>query len=333
VFLRLIVLLAFLVSPLAMTGCVIVPISLPSPPSVQEVVYERGSGWRPKKIAIIDISGVLTSGRAGDGWFSSDSSVVDLSKKLKMAENDNQIEAVILRINTPGGGVTASDIMYRMVKDFREETGKPVYVSMQSMSTSGGYYVAMGGDEIYASPTTVTGSIGVIATFPEIRGLMDKIGLEMNAITSGRNKDAGAFYKEMSDDDRALYQSMVDEFYNRFVDVVAENRTNLNRNDLEHLADGRIYTGPQAYEAGLVDGVAYLDELIEIVKDEQSLRRPRVVILTRTNRNTAESPYAGSKKESAPQASTGSIEVNLMRIDAQELLNPAPEAFNYLWVP
>lgn len=329
---RLFLCLIALVAPLILSGCVIIPISLPSSPSLQEVTYQRGSGWRPRKIAIIDVSGVLTSGGQRETWFGSDSSVVDLTKKLALAEGDSSIRAIILRVDTPGGGVTASDLMYRELKEFREETGIPIYVSMQSLATSGGYYISMAADKVYASPTTITGSIGVIAAFPEIRGLMDKVGVEMNAIKSGDNKDAGAFYKSMTDEEREIYQGLVEDLFGRFVEIVAANRTQLNNDDITMLADGRLYTAQQALDFGLIDGVAYLDDLIDIVAEEQDLRNPRVVLLTRSTTSRADSPYV-QRRSAEPPATSEGTQVNLLNVNVRELIQVTPEAFNYLWVP
>lgn len=325
---RLLRLAALAVTACLLAGCVIIPIGLPSPPEVKQVVYKRGSGWKPDKIAIIEVSGVLRSGGEGEGFFSSDSSVVDLSKKLKVARQDKSIKAVILRVDTPGGGVTASDLMYHELKRFRKDRKIPVYVSMQTVAASGGYYVSMGADKIYATPTTLTGSIGVIGTFPEAKGLMGKIGLDVNAIKSGGNKDAGAFYREMSEEDRQLYQAIIDDYFNQFLSIVLENRTDVAEDEMAKAADGRVYTATQAQAAGLIDGIMYLEEVIEKVKEENHLKKPSVVIIKRTGRSSTDSLYATS----APgEARTGDL--NLLKVDAHRWLNPAPEVFNYLWIP
>lgn len=319
---RIISLFSLLFAAIFMTGCITV--SLPDS-ELRQVTIEPGDGFSPDKIAIIEVAGVLSDSGSGDGFFSRDGSIVDLAKKLSMAEKDSKIKAVVLRLNTPGGGVTASDIMYHEIKKFREESEKPVYVSMQTVAASGGYYIAMASDRIYATPTTITGSIGVIATFPEIDGLMNRFGVEMNAITSGDNKDAGAFYKQMDPDERQIFQSLVDDMYGQFVQVIQANRTDLTTDQISEAADGRVYTANQALELGLIDEIMYLDEVLEDIEDREGLDEPEVIIIRRGSGPRGETVYAASPKPTT---------VNLMsiEIDRWQAMNNR-EVFNYLWIP
>lgn len=309
---------------LGSTGCINVSGAF-GPGDIREVVYEQGGSFSPSKIAIIDVSGVISGGGEGEGFFDSDSTVVSLSKKLHRAGEDPRVKAVILRIDSPGGGVNASDTMHREVVRFREEYNVPVYASMQTLAASGGFYVAMGCDHVYAHPTTVTGSIGVISVFPGASGLMDKIGFRMNALTTGKYKDSGAFYRDFTAEDRAYYQAIIDNMYARFIGVVEANRTNLTHEQVLELADGRVYTADQALEAGLIDGIKYLDEMVDLVAKEQKLRNPRVVILKRSSSPTTESLYARSP---APV-----VNYNLLNLDMDARMEKSGEAFNYLWVP
>ena len=135
---------------------------------------------------------------------------------------DKDVRAVVLRINSPGGGVTATDLMYGEVLRFRAQTGKPVIAAMLDVAASGGYYLACAADTIYAQPTTVTGSIGVIMMAPEFAGTMQKIGVRVNVIKSGEMKDMGSPFREMNEQDRAVLQGLIDGMYARFLDVVAE---------------------------------------------------------------------------------------------------------------
>jgi len=319
---RITLLFSLIFAAIFMTGCITV--SLPDS-ELRQVTIEPGDGFSPDKIAIIEVAGVLSDSGSGDGFFSRDGSIVDLAKKLSMAEKDSKIKAVVLRLNTPGGGVTASDIMYHEIKKFREESEKPVYVSMQTVAASGGYYIAMASDRIYATPTTITGSIGVIATFPEIDGLMNRFGVEMNAITSGDNKDAGAFYKQMAPDEREIFQSLVDDMYGQFVEVIQNNRTDLTSDQIAQAADGRVYTANQALEIGLIDEIMYLDEVLEDIEEREGLDEPEVVIIRRASNPRGETVYAAS-----PEPTT----VNLMsiEIDRWQAMNNR-EVFNYLWIP
>lgn len=293
----------------------------------QAVTIEQGSGFGRSKIAVVDISGVLTDTGPGNGFMDSDSSVVSLSKKLDYIKNDRRVKAVVLRVNTPGGGVTASDIMYNMLTKFSEEENIPVYVSMQSVSASGGYYISMAAKEIYATPTTITGSIGVIATFPEVDGLMGKVGLNMNAITSGKNKDTGAFYKKMTAEDRQLYQDVVNQMYGQFLEVVGKNRTNLNAEQIKTLADGRIYTATQAKEAGLIDGILYLEDVIERVKANEKLSSPEVYLIKQGSASANDTAYASAHTPTTTQYNLLNVDVDRWNALGHN------EVFSYLWMP
>ena len=309
---------------LLLQGCVIIPISLPTMPTDQEVMYKEGKGR--DKVAIIDVSGVLTSGGSADSFFSSDSSVVSLTKKLEIARKDKRIKAIILRVDSPGGGVTASDIMYRELMRFKADRDIPIYVSMQNLAASGGYYISMAGDRIYAHPTSITGSIGVIAMFPEVKGFLDMAGIKINALRTGEMKDAGAFYDHMTDEEHALYQAVIEDMFDQFVAVIVKNRQNLTEAEIRTAADGRIYTARQAVDLGLIDGVAYLDEVIDLAKEAVG-RDPDVVLIIRTNREEASTAYATAE---TPAAGT---QFNLLNLDVKSLGAPSTEVFQFLWTP
>lgn len=311
------------------SGCVIIPISgLGGRTPYEEVELKRG-GFGAGKILVLDIEGVIDGGSGSDGFFGSDSMVVQATEKLRKAERDDSIRAVVLRVDSPGGGVTASDVIYREVMRYKQKTKTPVYVSMLDLAASGGYYISMAGDEVYASPTTVTGSIGVIAMFPQLTGLGDKIGVSMEVVKSGANKDMGAPWHRMGAEERAILQSVIDEMYNKFTGIVAQNRTKLDPARVRELADGRIYTGEQALNLGLVDGLMYLDEVIDHAAKETGGGRPRVVLYKKTSSKTADSIYVSSRVP-APQASTS--QVGLVNIDGMPAAKSGP-VFQYLWVP
>ena len=179
------------------------------------------------------------------------------ARLLKQAAVNPNIKAVVVHINSSGGSVVASDRIYRMLLDFE----KPVVIWMDEMAASGGYYIACGGDYIFAHPSTLTGSIGVISRFLRVQELMDKVGVEAEVIASGPGKDIGSPFREMTDEERALWKGIINETYDGFVEVVAQAR-HLPLEKVRELADGRIYTGRQALEAGLVDAVGTLDDAI-----------------------------------------------------------------------
>lgn len=201
------------------------------------------------KIGVIQLVGPITSS-------------YKVVKQLKQYEENRSVKAIILRIESPGGGVVASQEIYNKVKDIRDK-GKPVVVSMGSVAASGGYYIACGGDTIMANPGTATGSIGVIAEFFTWRELFEKIGIEFDVIKSGRYKDTGSPHRNLTPGDRQYLQGLVDNIHQQFIEVVAKER-NLSINKVHRLADGRVFTGMQAREVGLVDLIGDYQDAIKL---------------------------------------------------------------------
>lgn len=176
--------------------------------------------------------------------------------------SDDRNKGIILYLDTPGGSVYASDELYFAIKDYQEMTRRPVYAAMQSMAASGGYYISAPCDKIYANRNCFTGSIGVtLGEMYDVTGLMEKLGIKSEAITSGRNKAMGSETQVMTDEQRAIFQSLVDEAYDQFVGIVAEGR-NMDEARVRELADGRIYTAKQAQDNGLIDEIGTYDECV-----------------------------------------------------------------------
>ena len=201
------------------------------------------------RIGIAELEGVILDSRS-------------MVQKLIRLRDSDGIRAVVLRIDTPGGGVAASQEIFEAVKSIRS-SGKPVVVSMGSVAASGGYYIACGADSILAVSGTTTGSIGVILEVPNFKGLFEKIGIRFNVIKSGIFKDTGSPYRDMTSNEKKYLQKYIDDAYNQFVDVVAENR-NLKKEDVLAIADGRIFTGKQAIDLGLVDAIGDYQDAIKL---------------------------------------------------------------------
>ncbi|MEO8377450.1 MAG: signal peptide peptidase SppA [Candidatus Sumerlaeota bacterium] len=314
-------------------GCIFIqnPLGLP-PAEFQEVTVRGGS--RSQKILMLDVDGVITSG-AGEGnpLFGTEQSTVNqVTEKLAKARRDKSIKAVILRVDSPGGGVTASDVIYQKLKKFKADTNLPIYVSMLDLAASGGFYISMAGDELYVHPTTITGSIGVIAMFPQFEGLGEKIGVYMEILKSGENKDLTGGFKNMTEGQRAILQQMIDEMYGRFVSVVHEGRPKLEESKIRELADGRIYTAQQAVDNGLVDGVKYTDEVVDLARQHIGNLKARVVMYRKTNAQKFDSVYA-KMPNPAPEAKVAPTNISLLNIDAKALVQQGNPIFNYLWVP
>lgn len=192
---------------------------------------------RGEKVALLPIEGVILESET----------VID---QLKEFARDNSVKAIVLRLNTPGGGVGPSQEIYEEVRKLR---GKKVIVaSMGALAASGGYYIACAADKIVANPGTITGSIGVIMKFMNVEDLAEKIGVRGYVIKSGEFKDIGSPVREMGPEERALIQGVIDNVHSQFVDAVAQGR-NLDREEVAAIADGRIFSGAQAMELGLVD--------------------------------------------------------------------------------
>ena len=206
-------------------------------------------GISGNKIGLIELEGIILSSRS-------------VIQKLQRLQENDAISAIVLRIDSPGGGVAASQEIYEAVKSVRE-SGKPIVVSMGSVAASGGYYVACGADSILANPGTTTGSIGVILEVPNFKGLLEKIGIEFLVVKSGKFKDTGSPYRDITDTERRYLQNYIDDAFEQFVDVVAENR-NLEIEKVHSVADGRVFTGKQALELGLIDKLGDYTDAIEL---------------------------------------------------------------------
>lgn len=313
---------------LNLTGCapwslLITPV--PSDRSLSEKVVLRESLWTGKKIALIDVSGILRNTRSASLiGVEGDNPVSQFKEQLDKAANDDAVRAVVLRINTPGGSVTASDIMHEEVRRFRSRTGRPVIACMMDLATSGGYYLACATDRIIAHPTSVTGSIGVIMIAPDLSGTMGKIGLRTNVIKSGALKDSGSPFREMNDQDRAVFQTMIDGMYARFLDVVAAGRTQLTREQIRELADGRVYTATEAKQKGLVDELGTLSDAIAAAKSACGLEG-RSVVVVQYAESVDYRPNIYARSGEAP------AQLNIFNVQLPDWLSdPTPM---YIWAP
>ena len=207
-------------------------------------------------VALIPVEGTILSGSAGpfgQGIAASD----DIIAQIQQAKDDRDAKAIVLRVNSPGGGVVASDEIYHALQG----AGKPVVVSMGELAASGGYYISMAADWVIANPNTLTGSIGVISQFANAEGLLDEVGIQFIIIKSGPAKDTGSPFREMTEAERERWQALVDEVYGNFVQVVVEGRQ-MNESEVRAVADGSIYTGQQALGLGLVDALGYEEDAI-----------------------------------------------------------------------
>jgi len=324
-----IILASWLVSVWSIVGCgptayKITPV--PIDRSLEESILIDEGGLFPTKVVLLDVEGVLMNREKPSLFGGGEHPVSLFVEKLEKAAADPSVRAVILRINSPGGGVTASDLMHSELLHFKRQTeGKrPVIAVLMDVAASGGYYIACGADEIVAHPTTVTGSIGVVMQMVNFAGTMAKIGIEADAITSGKMKAAGSPFRKLKPEERKIFQQLVDQFYDRFVKVVDAGRPGLDEERVRQIADGRIYSAQQALELGLVDRIGTLRDAMAHVKEKISAKRLRIVIYQRP---------LGWKPNVYAQAPTDSPQVNMINVDLPNSWpSPTPQ-FLYLWAP
>lgn len=246
------------------------------------------SGTDRDKILLISIEGIISDSRSTNsfGIETDEPLTARIKEELKKARGDQNIKGIILKVNSPGGGVTASDILYREIFSFKEISGIPVVALFMDTAASGGYYVSMACDRIVAHPTTVTGSIGVIVTGINIKEGLEKIGVKDQSIMSGTNKNLLSPFSEMTPEKRKIIQGIVDNLFERFFQIVKKNRNKIEESKLRQLADGRIFTSEQALKEGLIDKIGYFEDAIAMLMSLPNYKKslgndsPRIVAYT-----------------------------------------------------
>jgi protease IV len=298
-----------------------------------ELQRERGS---THKVAIIDVRGVMAD-RASGLLVQRPNPVDELTAQLQLAESDRRVAAVIIRINSPGGTVAASEMMHREIRDFSQRSGKPVVASFGEVAASGGYYLALAADHIIAEPTSITGSIGVIIpTFNFSQGL-NRIGIYSRSVTSVDNKDIANPFEPMNEEHYAILKSMADEFHGQFQGTVALRRGEAPRRNspapdpsarhgtapalptlpkrfidpdrLAQITDGRIMTGLQALNLGLIDETGGIPEAFHAAKALAGLHSARLVKYFREDAGRPRTAYAAAGMPPAEGA-----EINILQI-------------------
>lgn len=310
---------------LLFSGCSFISVSLIPPVEPFEETTVTGTG--KDKILIVDISGIISDeGRHGLGFLSDEPNTVSrIKEELTTAAQDDRIKAVLLRINSPGGTVTASDIIYHEIEQFKKASGVPVIACIMDLGASGGYYVAVSADKIVAHPTTVTGSIGVIMLNLSVEGLMQKIGVKDTSIKTGEHKDMGSPLKTMTEEEQKIFHGVLDDMYQKFLAVIVKNRQGLSMEKLRPLADGRIYTARQALELGLIDQIGYLDDAVSLAKEASGLTAARVIMYHRPG------TYKNNLYSQLNAPGFGSF--NLINVDLKTLVKSGAPSFMYLWSP
>jgi protease-4 len=310
---------------LAVAGCSV--ISLDLTPRVRPLEEKTVEGRGRDKILLMEVSGFISDDASPSGLSLTAAPprvplLVRVREELEKAGKDDRIKAMVLRINSPGGTVTASDIIFREIQLFRRRTEIPVVAVMMDVAASGAYYIALAADTIVAHPTTVTGSIGVIMVSANAEGLMQKLGLAANTIKSGEHKDMGSPFRALTPEERGIFQAIIDDLQRQFVSKVAERRK-MPLETAQKLADGRVYTAEQALASRLVDRVGYLPDAIDVAKQAAGLDEAKVVIYRRPHQ------YRATYYAQAETPASG-IETSLAGVATLSGLGPR---FLYLWLP
>ncbi|MFN4258610.1 MAG: S49 family peptidase [Gemmataceae bacterium] len=291
---------------------------------VREMVVQPARRCAAAKVAVVDVDGLLMNTDMTGPSSLGDNPVSIFREKLDAIAADPCVRAVVLRINTPGGGVTASDIMWHELRRFKAQCGKPVVACLMDLGTGGGYYLATGADWIIAHPTTVTGGIGVILNLYNLQDAMGYFNIIGQPIKAGNLIDMGTPIAPLEAEAGRLLQAMADDFHQRFIRVVEQMRPQVQRDEASTF-DGRVFTAAQALERKLIDQIGYLDDAIQTAQQLAQVPDAAVVLFHRCN-DPAYSPYAVSPN--VPLQSAPLMPLSLPGLDRTRL-----PTFLYIWQP
>jgi protease-4 len=283
-------------------------------------------GKEKGKLLVIPIRGVISDAPQEQIFRTRPSMVQEFVSQLRRAEKDERIKAVLLKIESPGGSVIASDILYNEIAAFKKRTGVKVIVAMMGLAASGGYYISLPADFIMAHPGTVTGSIGVIFLRPQVYGLMGKIGLDVAVNKSGKNKDMGSPFRPSTAEEEKILQRLTDQLAKQFLEKVALHRK-LDSNAMADISSARIYLADEALKLGLVDKIGYLDDAIAEAKKLAGLTENSKVVVFRRIEYPDDNLY---------NTATTRLEgrgLSLISLGLPASLTGLQTGFYYLWSP
>ena len=314
-----IILLVILVS---ITGCTAPKIRLF--PSQADPLRERTlEGKADQKILVIPVRGIISDAPKVGIVRTRPSIVQEVVSQLRLAEEDKRVKAVILKIDSPGGTVTGSDILYNEILDFKNRTGTTLVAALMGVAASGAYQISLPADYILAHPTTVTGSIGAIMVRPRVTGLMQKVGVGVEVSKSGKNKDMGSPFRATSPEEEQILQDLIDRLGIRFVDLVAKRRK-LEPEAIAKISTGRVYLASEAFELGLVDDIGYLEKAVLKTKRLADLPEDSKVVVYRRAKFPDDNIYNTSTRY-------GGGNVSLISLELPGSLNQIKTGFYYLW--
>ncbi len=283
-------------------------------------------GTQKGKILVIPMRGIISDAPRTRFPGARPSMVQEIVSQLRLAEKDKEVGAILLKIDSPGGSITATDVLYQEIMAFKKRTGVKVVVAMMDVAASGSYYLSLPADFILAHPTTVTGSIGAMFMWPQVTGVMGKIGLEVKVTKSGENKDMGSPFRQTTQEEEKILKGLTDELGSRFVSLVAKHRK-LDQKALTDISTGRVYIANEALQLGLVDEIGYLPDAVLQAKKLSGLPEDsKVVVYRRTEYpddniyNTATTQYSDSRSA-------------LIELGLPDSVSSLRTGFYYLWLP
>ena len=291
---------------------------------LDEETVAPGKGLFQDKIAIIEVEGLIANAKGGGFLAPTENPVSLFKQELDKAAADSRVKAVVLRVNSPGGTVSASDAMYQILKRFKAKTKKPVVASAQEIAASGAFYISCGADKIVAQPTSLVGSIGVIFESFNLQGTLSKLGVEPKNYKSAIHKDIGSPFRASTPEEDQIMQGLIDESYARFKGIVTENRPIAAGADFQMITDGRVFSGETAAKLGLVDKTGLLEDAVQLARDLAHAPDAKVIAYKRPH------GYGGSiyalNDTPLPRADT-------LQLQLPDAATPLTPGFYYLWKP
>jgi protease-4 len=284
-------------------------------------------GYGKYKIAVIPINGFISDAPSQNLMNTQPGTVQELKSQLTLAENDSRVKAVLLKINSPGGSATASDIIYNELINFKKRTGKKMGAILMDVAASGGYYIALPADIIVAHPTTITGSVGVVMFNLQLKGLMNKIGVDMMVSKSGENKDMGSPFRKPSKIEHELLNQITKQLGDRFQLLVKKHR-HPDSEQAKLIASARIFTAKDAQNVGLIDRIGYVNDALMLLQKMVNIPRQSRVIMYRRVYFPNDNIYNNiSTKKSA------NMPLSLINLELPCHLGQLNDGFYYLWTP
>ncbi|HPI94538.1 MAG TPA: signal peptide peptidase SppA [Deltaproteobacteria bacterium] len=278
---RMVLVLAGLV---LLQGCAYISLDLGSFMEFQpfeERVIKDGSA---DKVMVVEVLGPITTTAFRDSFMPRQGTLERVEAIFEAAKKDSRIKGIILKIDSPGGGVTASDLLFKEINAFKEKQKVPVVACITGQGTSGAYMAALSADSIVALPSAVVGNVGVLLPSISLEGLMDKLGIKNQTLTSGKLKDSGTFLRDMNQEDKAILEGIVTEFHQDFVAKVKATRP-VTPEDLAVIADGRIMTASTGVKYHLIDQVGYYEDALKTAEALSKVKDPTVVVYRRRGEN------------------------------------------------